>query len=152
MGMFNKGIAPALVLILAALPVHAEFYKWVDDHGVTQYSQRPPPAGHYQEMKMRAPTPSDEGQQAQPKAQDKQPKQDSKAAAPPNTPPDKLSPAERQAAMRQNCQLARERLSQLASHGRVRYTAADGSVRVMSEEERQAKLAESRKMANEMCQ
>jgi len=65
---------------------------------------------------------------------------------------DPQTKAQQQAAREQNCQLAKQRLSQLENHPRIRYKAADGSVRVMSEEEKQAKLMETRKMMDEMCQ
>ena len=35
---------PALILALAALPAHAEVYKWVDAKGQINYSNAPPPS------------------------------------------------------------------------------------------------------------
>lgn len=155
MTMSFKGLGPIVMLLVTALPVHAALYKWIDGHGVTQYSQEPPPSGHYQEMKMQASSPGSEKQPAQQQAQDtppKQPEQDSAVAAPSNTPQDSQYLAKRQAAMRKNCQIARHNLSQLDTHGRIRYLAADGTMHVMTEEEKQAKLAENRQMVEEMCQ
>jgi hypothetical protein len=39
-------IAP---LLLTAVPAHAKIYKWVDEKGVTHFSDRKPPAGSGQE-------------------------------------------------------------------------------------------------------
>lgn len=43
-----RASAPALwilVAVLASAPAVAEIYKWVDDKGVVNYSEHPPPAG-----------------------------------------------------------------------------------------------------------
>jgi hypothetical protein len=37
-------LLPALILALAALPAHAEVYKWVDAKGQVNYSNAPPPS------------------------------------------------------------------------------------------------------------
>lgn len=37
-------LLPCAILLFAAPPLHAETYKWVDDKGVTNYSNTPPPA------------------------------------------------------------------------------------------------------------
>ena len=34
-----------LTALLAGQPAYAELYRWVDENGVTQYSDKPPPAG-----------------------------------------------------------------------------------------------------------
>lgn len=149
MSTIRKGVLLGMLLILAPLSAHAVFYKWVDENGTTQYTQSPPPSGHYQMMSSPAPAASTSEQQpaAAPSA-----KQDS-ASAPAKTPPadDPQLQAKRQQQRQQNCRLARQRLAQLEKHARIRYTAADGSVRVMGEEEKQAKLVETRKMVQEMC-
>ena len=40
-----RALLPCAILLLcaAAAPLHAQTYKWVDDKGVTNYSNRPPP-------------------------------------------------------------------------------------------------------------
>ena len=150
MSTFNKGLVVATILMAASLPVHATFYKWVDDHGVTQYSQRPPSSGDYQSM--RSPAPASDSDSPQPQPQTPPAGQDPVASPAETPPPDVQALARQRMAKRQNCQLARQRLSQLENHARLRYKAADGSVRVMSEAEKQAKLMETRRMMAEMCQ
>jgi len=47
---FNRSVACGLVTASAVLflaePVGAEIYKWVDEKGVVNYSESPPPKGH----------------------------------------------------------------------------------------------------------
>jgi Domain of unknown function (DUF4124) len=150
MTTFKKCLLLGILLTTTSLSVPAAFYKWVDANGVTQYSQNPPPSGNYQEI--RSPSPADHSNAEQQQAEASPAKQDS-AATPVQAPPqDDQTQAEQRRAREQNCQLAQQRLSELENHPRIRYTDADGSVRVMSEEEKQAKLVETRKMAEKMCQ
>ncbi|MEJ2565650.1 MAG: DUF4124 domain-containing protein [Gammaproteobacteria bacterium] len=137
-----------MILILAPLSAQAVFYKWVDENGVTQYTQSPPPSGGYQEMSSPPPPASTSEQQP---AATASPQQDS-TSAPAKTPsPDPQMQAKRQHALEQNCQIARQNLDLLENHARLRVKAADGSLRVMSEQEKQAKLEETRKMLDENC-
>jgi hypothetical protein len=150
MSRITGKLLPAMMLMVIALPGHAAFYKWVDEHGVTQYTQSPPPSGHYQEM--RSPAPPSE---TEPPPQSSQPapaQQKSTTASAETAASDEKALAKQQAAKRHNCQLARGRLSELENHARIRLTAPDGSVRVMGEAEKQAKLTETRKMIAENCQ
>ena len=152
MSTFSKRLLLGAMLIAISLSAHAAFYKWVDANGVTQYSQSPPPSGHYQEMHSPSPPPAGDTNAEQQKVEASPPTQGSASARAAAAPPDDQELARQQAAREQNCQLAKQRLSQLENHPRIRYMAADGSVRVMSEEEKQAKLMETRNMMNEMCQ
>jgi len=150
MSTFTNRLLLGAMLLVASLSVHAAFYKWVDANGVTQYSQSPPPSGHYQVMRS-SPPPGDTN--AVPSPVDTSPPTQNSATSPTTAaPPDNQRQAGQQAAREQNCQLAKHRLTQLENHPRVRITAADGSVRVMSEEEKQAKLLETRKMVSDMCE
>ncbi len=150
MSTFTNRLLLGATLIVVSLSVHAAFYKWVDANGVTQYSQSPPPSGHYQVMRS-SPPPGDTNPGQSP-VDTSPPTQNSATSPAAAAPPDKQQQARQQAAREQNCQLAKQRLTQLENHPRVRITAADGSVRVMSEEEKQAKLLETRKIVNDMCQ
>lgn len=42
-----------LLLTLLALPCHAAIYKWVDEKGVTHYTEQPPASGKGQEIQPR---------------------------------------------------------------------------------------------------
>jgi len=147
MSTFKRGLVLGTIFMAVALPAHATFYKWIDEHGVTQYSQRPPPSGDYQSIRSPAPATGSDSPQPPPPAE-----QDPVAAPGDSPPPDAQALARQRMAKRQNCRLARQRLSQLENHARIRYKAADGSLRVMGEEEKQTRLRETRKMVADMCQ
>lgn len=40
-----KALYLTLLLMLLPLSIHAEMYKWVDEEGIIQYTQTPPPEG-----------------------------------------------------------------------------------------------------------
>lgn len=148
MRTFKKALLVGAILMAASLSVPAAFYKWVDEHGVTQYSQNPPPSGQYQEI--RSPSPASHSNSEQQPADTSPIQKD--AATPAEAPPQDDQKQAKQQAREQNCQLAQQRLSELENHARIRYTGVDGSVRVMSEEEKQTKLVATRKMMEDMCQ
>ncbi|MCU7959103.1 MAG: DUF4124 domain-containing protein [gamma proteobacterium symbiont of Bathyaustriella thionipta] len=51
----NKLLFSVLMLCLVSVAVSAEFYKWVDDEGVTHYTATPPGKGA-EKLKLREPT------------------------------------------------------------------------------------------------
>ena len=150
MSTFKQALLLGALLISASTTVYAALYKWTDENGVTQYSQNPPPSGHYQEMQSPPPANDSGLEQAPMKASTAKPAPVTGAAG--AAPPDDQKQAEQQQARAQNCQLAQQRLSGLENHGRTRYTAADGSVQVMGDDEKQAKIAETRQVIEDMCQ
>lgn len=150
MSAFKKALLLGAMMLAASLSAHAAFYKWVDENGVTHFSESPPPTGHYEEM--RSPSPAAETDTQQPSAESPPGTQDSADTQPPATRQgDDKEQAKVQAARDLNCQLAKERLTVLEGHDRIRYTETDGSVRLLSDAEKQAKLNEARKMMEDMC-
>jgi hypothetical protein len=146
MTLLMKNLLLGSILMAFSVSVPAALYKWVDENGTMQYSQEPPPSGSYQEIQAPTTPPSSE-QEPSPANSNSGPAADPATA----TPASKQDLAKQEAARELNCQLAQERLSQLENHARIRYKSADGSMRIMSEEEKQAKLLETRKMADETC-
>ncbi len=148
----------ALTLLLAlflagpwALPAaHAEMYKWVDEQGVTHYTQTPPPGNDFKEVAPPPPPAVDPGQAARQlkesqKAFDERRKEAREAA-------DKQAKAEAEAAERsKQCEQARRNLENLLTHPRIRYTDDSGEVTLLPEEERQKRIAEAREQIEELC-
>jgi|GEM_PF-2255530 len=59
--MIRLGLASAVLavaLLSAGTPAQARIYKWVDNGGITHYSQEPPPNGEVQVINPRAAPPS----------------------------------------------------------------------------------------------
>ena len=150
MSAFKLGLMMAAIWLATSSVSHAAFYKWVDESGVTHFSESPPPAGHYEEMQL--PSPAEEADTEQQSADAPAGIQDAAGGQPQTSSPnDDKEQAKVQAARELNCQLAKERLTVLENHDRIRYTETDGKVRLLSDEEKQAKLGEARKMMEEMC-
>lgn len=149
MSTIRKPALLGMILILAPLSAQAVFYKWVDQNGVTQYTQSPPPSGHYREMSS-PPPPASTAEQAP--VAPASPQEDSASALAKTPSPDPQLQAKHQQELQQSCRIARQNLQLLENRARLRIKAADGSLRVMSEEEKQAKLVETRKMIDENCQ
>ncbi len=118
-------------------------YKWVDEQGVTHYSQIPPPGRPASEVRVQGSRP--------------EPPRSSEAT---NTPPEnegKASPGtleieiDESARVRQeNCKRAREQLTALESSRRVRIKE-DDDFRMLSEPERLQKIEEIKTRIRENC-
>lgn len=148
-------VARNLALIIAGLcllpsqPSLAKTYKWVDENGVTQYTQTPPPKGDYKSIKTTKPAvdPETAKKQLQDRvdAYDERRKQaaDSKAEANKQA----ANTAKKQA----DCDKAKKNLEYFETHTRIRFTDKDGNVSYLPEEERQKKMAASRENIKKLC-
>ncbi|WP_068829611.1 DUF4124 domain-containing protein [Pseudomonas sp. BMS12] len=139
-------LACSVLLALSANASAGQIYKWVDAQGNVHFGSQPP-----------------EGQQAaevnpnisQPKLSVEQPAPSS--AAPTAEPEQKAidekvkkEVAEQEAERRKYCEAVRTNLSQLENNPRVR-VEDKGELRRLTEEERQAQIAESKKLISENC-
>ncbi|RCX29857.1 DUF4124 domain-containing protein [Thioalbus denitrificans] len=140
-----------LALLLApVLATAATTYTWVDDQGVTHFSQFPPEHGEVRVINPYVPRP------VTPPAEAKSP--DAMSAEPAEPPRPAESSAEEQAVKQQletvradNCRKARANLNTLTTGGRLRYTDAEGNVRFLTDEERQARIEEAQGQIEEYC-
>lgn len=132
-------------------PVQAAMYKWVDDKGVTQYTQYPPP-NRESEVMVPPPTPAQDPDGAQLKLEDqlKQLDENQKARAESEAEAAKTKAAADQ--RKKNCEAARGNLEKLTTGGRKRVIGPDGVATYLTEEDRQAKIAEAKKHIEESCQ
>lgn len=134
---------------LASPGLLAEMYKWVDDEGQVQYSQSPPPGRPAQTVKT---PPKVDSKAAREKLKQqlqdfelRGDKRQEQAEADQKT---KEQAGERKAA----CEAARERLAKLDGNPRILQYAEDGSSKRLTEEERQAAIAEARKQVEKHCE
>ena len=138
--------AISLALLLAALspPSQAAIYKWVDEKGVTHFTEQPPASGQGEKVQPRvyapatpvAPPPKKDAGTAEPKAEQATPK--AVMALPPER-------------MAEQCEQARQRLLQLESSPRILYRGEDGEMTRAPEEERQRMMDEERKRIELYC-
>ena len=138
-----------LGVALASPGLLAEMYKWVDDEGQVQYSQSPPPGRPAQTIK---PPPKVDSKAARDKLkqqlQDFEVRGDKRQEQAEADQKTQEQAGERKA----DCEAARERLAKLAGKPRILQYAEDGSSKRLTEEERQAAIAEARKKIEEHCE
>jgi hypothetical protein len=158
-----------LSVFLAQVALAAkDYYVWVDDNGVTNFSEQKPrdhAAKHVTEGGRYGYKESPEDLRRP--GVDRRPPPDETTAAPPpkatsdqqnQVDPDKLIAAQREQlarqaaqAKRKNCEQARKNMAKFQRYARLRTTAADGSQRVMSPEEKQAEVNKAQAAIRENC-
>lgn len=136
-------------LVLAGM-TQAAIYKWVDDQGVTQYSQHPP-SDRPAETVAPPPRPGADAAAAQKKLEETLQGLDAdrKARAESEQEQEKLAATAEQ--RRKNCTAARDDLTKLTTGGRKRLIGPDGVASYMAEEDRQAYIEKARKQIEEFC-
>lgn len=142
-----------------------EYYTWVDENGITNYSQRNPqgvnatyvgPNARAQEASRRpggsrpgSVNASDSGEESSDEddvpAIDSQAEEDIEAQR-------AAIDARIAATKRQNCEIGKRNLAQLRAFARVRVTGPDGQPRVLSEEEKQARIREAQQTISDNCE
>lgn len=155
----NMPRSPGLHVVLAVTiamttacipPAHGTVYKWVDDQGITHYSQTPPPAKQFNTVEP-PPPPAQDPQQAAKKLQEMQQSMDEKRQARDEQAKQQDQRSAELEADRKACQEARKRLEVLQSHGRIRAHSPDGESRILTPEQRQAHIAKTRQVIAGTC-
>ncbi len=142
-------LATQLLLFVSGLQAAA--YKWVDQHGVTHYSQQPP-ADAEASVVAPPPPPAVSPEEARKKLDDQRQslREADKARA---KEAEKTKAARDQAAAkRRNCENARRNLQLLKSgNPRKRYREADGTYKRFTEQQRQQQIEEARADIDKFC-
>jgi len=127
---------------------HAQMYKWVDEEGVTQYTQHPPPGNTPAEsLQVRIP-PADESAL---KKLDSQVKQaDELRESRLKTSEQQRLVAEEKAVKEENCRRSRQRLASYSVPNAL-IAQADGSRVRVDEDTRLRELVTSREMIEKYC-
>ncbi len=145
--------APRLALLIAvcllAPTAPAEVYKWVDDQGVTQYSQTPPPNNEYDAVSTDpAPTPDPSVAERLKAARDAL---DASGAERAKQQAQARKDSEQAAKRRAECDVLRERLATLENNPRINTYGEGGQVERLSEEKRQADITQLRTLIGKDC-
>jgi len=141
----------AMLSIGAGALAQAAMYKWVDAQGKVQYTQTPPPAGQFKELKPGPPPQAPEEAERQLKQllerQRESAKQRERAAE------NQEADERRQAQQDRLCGQAEKHLAVLESRPGPRLGVVENGavVRRMDEGERQTKLAETREIIAKFC-
>jgi hypothetical protein len=136
-------IKVSLLLLLSTSALAGQIYKWVDAQGVTHFDAQPPAGQQSTPIETKAPTaPAVTPKSSAPSTDDKQKAADAKV---------RQEVTEVQERTDEFCDQARSNLAQLTNNPRVRQEV-DGELRRLTEEERQAKISETKATLTETCQ
>ena len=138
-------VVMSLSLVFGA---QARMYKWVDEDGVTQYTQTPPP-GEIEAKTIEVetgPASAPAATKDKPASQDTSKKENKEETAAEDT----ISDAEYEAQVKQACESARKSLVSY-QRNRVNLVDKDGNVRVAGEDERQAGLKAAEDAIKKYC-
>ncbi|BBP85480.1 hypothetical protein PHLH8_51220 [Pseudomonas sp. Pc102] len=154
----------SLLLALGSSAMASQVYKWVDAQGVTHFGAQPPQGQDAKSISTGTAQPKEvkpsfeNPYPVQPKAEEKA--EPAKPAAPANAGSDekqkaidekvKADVAKQEAERKKYCDTTRTNLAQLQNNPRLRVDEG-GQIRRLSEEERQAKIAEAKKAIDENC-
>lgn len=129
----------------------ADFYRWVDDNGVTHYSQTPPPHRQTDQLKPPPPPAEDPAQarerlDAQLQALNERRQEREQEAE------TERQALEAERIRKKNCQIARSNLENLETATNSLMRLPDGSHERLDEETRQAKMDEARQAIEKYCE
>jgi hypothetical protein len=166
--MRKLGIAVGCIVFTFCALTHAadeeEYYTWVDENGITNYAERNPQGynarfvtGDEQRFGYNArrgaeefePTPSVENNAnnaAPEEDQDQDQDQDIDIAAERERIDNEIA-----AAKKSNCNIGKRNLAQLESYDRIKVKDDDGSVRILSNEEKEKKVSAAKTTIRENC-
>lgn len=128
----------------------AAMYKWVDDKGVTQYTQYPPPDREVKVM-VPPPPPAEDPEGAQKKLEATLQKLDEERKAKATAQEESQKTADEAKQRQKVCQDARGNLEKLTTGGRRRVIGPDGVASYLPEEERQQKITEAKEAIKKYC-
>ncbi len=142
-----KVSAVALLLIVAGGAVQAEIYKWTDKQGVQHYSEQPPASSKYETIK-----PSYAPAATPPAAQPKdQPQSDAKKADLERALQEQKYKEEAARVRQQNCETVQQRLADLESSPRITIKDTDGTLKRLSDDEREVKITDAQELIKKYC-
>ncbi len=147
-----RAILPIALSISWITGLEAEAYRWVDENGVTIYSQTPPPGQTEAETIKPPPPPAMDSNETwnnlNRQWQEMQDREDARKDQKEETTDEK----ETQEARARNCQAAQRNLKRLVEgRFRMRIKEPDGGYRVLPAEERQAKIEKARQVIEDNC-
>jgi len=138
------------VTLLISTPLTGKTYRWIDENGVTVYSQKPPRSGPATEIKP-PPPPAISPQEAQRKLDaQKQVLEDLREDRELKKKEVKEKKAETKR-LKSNCEAAQRNLTSLMNSPYGRIKESDGTYRYITEETRQKKIKEAEKQTKENC-
>ncbi len=127
----------------------AAMYRWVNEQGVTVYSQTPPPSGHA--TRIPPPPPPPQGAPTAPSLQEQLNQIDKQNAERREREAKEAKLRQRQAVIDANCEAARHNLQVLQGPARRNFAGEDGTYQHFTDEERQQRIQEAKDQIKEFC-
>lgn len=158
--MNKKGLVGLLMTALALGGVSQSWgggiYRWVDEQGVTHFGEKPPSPGVGEKIKVNAPSPSSGGAEATQKREEERAKRaqaEQEKTASESTANQQAQAVKAQAeAIKKSCEVYAANLKILKAHGQIKESAPDGQIKMLKDEEKQARVKEAEKFIAENCQ
>lgn len=150
----RSAIAISCALLLISLGSDAAVFRWVDNHGLTHFSDSPPPPGVKDRgQKLAAPPPpAVPPEQAVKHLQEMNKRFDTLRKKEQKQQQQDLKQAQQKARNESNCQAARANLDHLNNRARRRMVDSSGNVIVLTEQERQRQIAQAQAQIDKFCQ
>lgn len=146
----RKIVISAALSLVCTSAMATQMYRWVDENGVTQFSQQPPAEDRYQRMQVKPAPELGTGSLApdtdSPAGEQTESTESTKPAV-----AAQLTP-EQQAKLAEQCDALRANLTTMQNNPRLRRTLEDGTVERIGEDERQAMIAKAQADLQEHCQ
>ncbi|WP_341707348.1 DUF4124 domain-containing protein [Halopseudomonas sp.] len=143
----RKLLITTLLTLACSSAMATQMYKWVDENGVTQFSQQPPTDNQYQRMNVTPPP-----QPTAPAPQAPTASEGEAAATDTEATQQQVADPEYQAELAAYCASLRERLTTMENNPRLRRTREDGTVERITEEERQEMISKAKADLQTHCQ
>lgn len=152
---YNTRILAGAVLLFAWSGLgHSAIYKWIDEHGITNYTQyRPVDYETKQKVKVVVPpaSPKTDSGVAQKRLESQLKTLADNQAEREETAKTRAEASKEKKQRTENCEKARNNLTKLTTGGRKRIVGPDGVARYLAEEERQELIADAEKQVKESC-
>ncbi len=142
--MHRLWVGILLLAVAAAAP--AKLYKWVDEQGNVTYSERKPPGRDAKEIKLLG-VPAVSNEQARERLDQLNDRADTERKDRDFKQNYASETAEREARLKENCEIARQNLRVLETASRVQ--GADGGF--LDDEQRKARIAQTQQQIEDNC-
>lgn len=136
---------------LLVAPAEAAIYKWVDENGQTVYSETPPPKGTAATRLKEAPPPPVDPNAAMESLRNRAEAFDERQEERGEQENETQQSTEREKQIQENCERLRNNLEVLTTNNQVREKTGENQYSVLGEEQRQARIKETRERIQKEC-
>jgi hypothetical protein len=148
--MLGQTLPFLIACLLIAAPATGKTYRWVNEEGVTVYSQTPPAEGEAEVL--RPPPPPPTGAATRTPVQERLEELEAQRAEQEKKAREQARAEQERQRREANCRAARRNLEALQGPPRRLYATAGGEFQRFTEEERQARIEEAREQVEVFCE